>query len=110
MDRMEIILLIGLVALIALNVYASRQCFRDTFSTRRQRFLQIIFIWVLPFVGAVLALRLLNNVPEQSSGAYREEPNMGEGFAATGLLNSHGYISSPDDNFHSTGGGDASHN
>ncbi len=105
---MEIILLIGLVALIALNVYASRQCFQDTFSTRRQRLSQIIFIWVLPFVGAVLALRLLSNVPEQSTGAYREEPNMGDDFAASGLLNSKGYISSLGDHSHSPGGGDVS--
>jgi hypothetical protein len=105
---MEVFLLIGLVALIALNVYASRQCFQDTFSTRKQRLSQIIFIWVLPFVGAVLALRLLRNEPEQSTGKFREETIMGDEFSASGKLNSQGYISSLGDQSHSTGGADAS--
>ncbi|MHB1237030.1 MAG: hypothetical protein ACYCY7_05665 [Gallionella sp.] len=107
---MEIILIIGFAALIALNAYASRQCYRDILSSRGQRLAQVAFIWVVPVFGAVLALRLLRHEPEQSTGSYREEPNMGEQFATTGRLNSHGYISPPDDNFHPIGGGDASPN
>lgn len=106
---MEIILLIGLVTLIALNAYASRQCDRDTFSSRGQRSAQIAFIWMLPVVGALLALRLSRNEPEQSTGTYRAEPNLGDEYVTgLGRQNSRGYISSPDDNFHSTESGDAS--
>ena len=102
---MEIVLLIGFVALIALNAYASRQCYRDAYSSRGQRLAQIAFVWVVPVVGAILALRLSRNELEQSTGAYRAEPNVGD-VAGSGQLNSQGYISSPDDNFHPNGGGD----
>ncbi len=106
---MEIIILLGLVALVALNVYASRQCFRDAFPSRGQRLSQIVFIWVVPFVGAVLALRLLRTEPKQGTGTYREEPNIGDEYVTgLGRQNSQGYISSHDDNFHSVGGSDAS--
>lgn len=97
---MEIIFLIVLVALIALNIYASRQSYRDTLSPRGQRLGQIAFIWLVPVIGAVLALRLTSNEPEQSTGTYREEPNMGDEFAASGRLNSQGYLSPIGDNSH----------
>jgi hypothetical protein len=106
---MELILLIGLIALIALNAYATRQCYRDAGSSGGQRLSQIAFIWVVPVVGAVLALRLLRNEPEQSTGTYPAESNAGDEYVTgLGRQNSRDYISSPDDNFHSTGGGDAS--
>jgi hypothetical protein len=71
---------------------------------------QIAFIWVVPFFGAALALRLLRSEPEKSSGTYREEPNMGDEFAASGKLNSQGYITSIGENAHSVGDSDASPN
>jgi preprotein translocase subunit SecG len=107
---MEIILITGFVALIALNAYASRQCYRDTFSSTGQRLAQIAFIWVVPFIGAALALHLLRSETEKSLGTYRDEPNMGDEFAAYGQLNSQGYISSIGDNAHSVGDSDASPN
>lgn len=97
---METIFLIVLVALIALNVYASRQSYRDALSSRGQRLGQIAFIWLVPVVGAVLALRLTSNEAEQSTGTYRDEPNMADEFAASGRLNSQEYISPIGDNFH----------
>lgn len=103
---MEIILILGL---IALNAYASRQCFRDIFSSCGQRLAQIAFIWIVPFLGAALALRLSRNEPEQSSGTYREELSVADEYVTgLGRQNSRGYISAPDDNFHSVGGSDAS--
>jgi hypothetical protein len=90
-------------------VYASLRCYRDTFSSRGQRLAQVVFIWVVPFFGAALALRLSRNEPERSSGEYPAEKNIGDEYVTGfGRQNSQGYISSPDDNFHSTGGGDAS--
>jgi hypothetical protein len=106
---MEIILIIGLIALMALNAYASHQCFRDNFSSREQRLAQIAFIWIVPFLGAALALRLSRNEPEQSSRTYQDEPSVADEYVTgLGRQNSRGYISSPDDNFHSVGCGDAS--
>jgi hypothetical protein len=103
----EIILILGLLGLATLNVYASFHCYRDTFSERGQRWAQIVFIWVVPVVGAVLALRLSRNEPEQSTGSYRSDQNLADEYVTGfGRQNSHGYISSPDDNFHSTGSAD----
>ena len=108
---MEIILTIVLVALAAFNAYATLRCYRDTFSSRGQRLAQTVFIWVVPFLGAALALRLSCNEPAKSSGAYPSEANIGDEYVTgLGRQNSQGYISSPDDNFHSAGGGDASPN
>lgn len=105
---MEIFILIWLVALIALNAYASRQCYRNTFSSRGQRLAQLAFIWGVPFFGATLALRLLQNEPEKSLGTYRNEPNMGEEFVASGRLNAQGYFTAIGENAHSVGESDAS--
>lgn len=106
---MEIILTVGLVILVALNAYASYQCYRDSISTVSQRIAQIIFIWLLPVVGAVLALRLIRNEPVKGAGNYQSEKAAGDNYVTSfGTLNKDGYLSSPDDNFHSTGAGDSS--
>jgi hypothetical protein len=108
---MEIVLTIGLIALVILNVYASIRCYQNALSSFGQRLAQIACIWLVPLLGASLTLRLLNDETEKSSGMYPEETNSG-GDYVTGLgrLNADGYISSPDDNFHPSGGGDASPN
>ena len=100
---MEIILLVGLLVLVVINVYASRQSYRDILSSRRQRFAQIVLIWLLPIIGAALALRLTRDAPELSNGKYSAEPNMGDEYGG-GRLNSQGYIGAPDSNLHSAGG------
>jgi hypothetical protein len=104
----EVVFFIGLVALIAFNAYASRQCYRDAYSSRGQRWAQIAFIWVVPLIGAALALRLLQSEPERSSGTYSGEPNMGDEFAGSGKLDSQGYIASIGDRAHSVGDSDVS--
>jgi len=102
---MEIVYLIGLVALISLNAYASRQCYRDTLSSRSQRLGQIAFIWLVPVVGAVLALRLTRNEPERGSGSYSAEQNVGDEYVGDlGRLNARGYLSPLGGRSHSTGG------
>lgn len=106
---MEIILTVGLVILVALNAYASYQCYQDSISTVGQRIAQITFIWLLPVIGAVLALRLIRNEPEKGTGNYQSEKTAGENYiTGFGPLNKDGCLSSPDDNFHSTGAGDSS--
>ena len=106
---MEVFLLIGLAVLIGLNVHATRQCYKDSISSRGQRFAQIAFVWAVPVVGAILALRLLNNEIEPSSGKYKDPSKAGDEFVTGyGRQNSQGYISSPNDNFHAEGGSDAS--
>jgi hypothetical protein len=106
---MEIILTIGLVILVALNTYASYQCYQDSMSSLSQRLAQIAFVWVVPVIGAVLAIRLIHNAPESSTGNYQSERVTGEDYVTgLGRQNAEGYISSPDDNFHSIDIGDGS--
>ena len=108
---MEIILTSGLIALVVLNAYASYQCYRDSLSPVGQRIAQITFIWIVPVIGAVLAIRLIRNEPERGTGTYQAEKATGEDYiTGFGRQNAEGYISSPDDNFHSTGAGDSSPN
>ena len=106
---MEIILILGFVALFAFNVYASLQCFRDKFSTRAQRLSQIVFVWVVPVVGAVLALRLIRGEPERSSGTYQSEKDVGDEYVGDlGRQNSRGYLSPLGGRSHAAGGDDVS--
>ncbi|NOU01887.1 MAG: hypothetical protein HOO95_10000 [Gallionella sp.] len=105
---MEIIFFIGLVALIAFNVYASRRCYTDVFSSTKQRWFQIGFVWLVPFMGAALALKMLSREQEKSSGRYSEETKLGGDFAGSGKLNSKGYISASGENADSIGASDAS--
>lgn len=108
---MEIVLTIGLIALVILNVFASIKCYQNALSSFGQRLAQIVFIWLVPFLGASLALRLLNDKTEKCTGMYPEEADSGADYVTgLGRLNADGYISSPDDNFHPSGGGDASPN
>lgn len=96
---MEIILIIGFAILIVLNAYASYKCYRDSISSVGQRVAQITFIWAVPIIGAILALRLLCNEPEEGTRTYRPETAPDDEYVTgLGRQNSEGYISSPDDN------------
>lgn len=105
---MELILIVILVALAVLNVYVSVRCYRNALSSLGQRLAQVAFIWTVPLFGAALALRMLPNKRERSAGKHPLEARSEDDFCTwSGSLNSNGYISSPDDSFHSAGGGDA---
>jgi hypothetical protein len=107
---MEIFFIIGLSALISLNAYAyaSRKCYLDVYSSTKQRWFQIAFIWAMPFMGAALALKILRGEPEKSSGTYKEELEVGDEFTGSGRLNSRDYISALGGNSHSTSSEDTS--
>lgn len=105
---MELIALIGIAGWVALNVYASRRSIRDELASPAQRIAQLLFIWLVPILGAIVTLAVLRNSPEPSRGTYRKEPDMGDQYVTGfGRLNERGYIRSPDDVLHPTGGGDA---
>jgi hypothetical protein len=105
---MEIFFIIGLSALISLNAYASRKCYLDVYSSTKQRWFQIGFVWLVPFMGAALALKMLSREQEKSRGRYSEETKLGDEFAGSGKLNSKGYISASGENADSIGASDAS--
>lgn len=78
------VLTILLVVLLLLNVWVSWRAINDDLSTRAQRAAHILLIWALPFLGALLVLHLQRQHPERHSGRYRELPEAGDEFGASG--------------------------
>lgn len=78
-----ILLAIILVILVALNLAATRAILKDDFSERRQRIYQLIIVWALPIVGALVVLAV-HRAPEKPSRTYRDEPDAGDDFGASG--------------------------
>lgn len=97
-------------ALAALNVYASLRCWRDQLSSRAQRFGQIAFVWLVPGLGAALALHLVRAESARGGGGYAGEDDA-DLDDMTDFVNSDadGYTSSLHHSFHSGGGEVSSH-
>jgi hypothetical protein len=105
---LELLLLIGFISLLALNTHASRLSLRDELVSPSQRKAQLLLIWLLPVLGALLVMAVTNHAPARSKGSYPPEPDVGDQLVTgLGRLNERGYIRSPDDHFHSGGGSDA---
>jgi hypothetical protein len=73
-----------LVALVVLNVWVTWRAIRDDLSTVPQRIVQVILVWVAPFVGALLVLHLQRQHPERSRGRYREALDAGDDLPTQG--------------------------
>lgn len=69
-----------LAALVFLNTWTTRAVLRDDLATQGQRVAQIAFVWLVPFLGALLTLHLKRKEAETSTGRYREEPDPGDDF------------------------------
>lgn len=76
---MEMVLF-GLVLLATFNFWVSWRIVKDDLSTKLQRTAQVAFVWLVPLLGALLALHLLKKEPERSSGAYPEPPDVGDDY------------------------------
>jgi hypothetical protein len=50
---MQNILYIILEALIISNIYATYCCIRSPYADKQQKFYQIVFVWLIPLVGAI---------------------------------------------------------
>ncbi len=48
------------IVLVLLNVYASMVVWSSLLFEPKRKILQTIFIWAIPFLGAILAIRLVN--------------------------------------------------
>ena len=70
---MENILLACAIALIVLNVFATYRCINDSLATRGQRTALIVCSWLVPIIGALMAITITRNSPERSTGKYPEE-------------------------------------
>ena len=63
-----------LVLIAALNLWASWRVFSDDLSSWPQRWGQFAFVWLVPGLGALIALQLKRKEPERGSGSYPEMP------------------------------------
>ena len=64
---------IGLVTVLWLNIKATKAALRDDLSDRNQRLMQLALVWLLPVIGAVIALAI-NRRAEKASRKYRDAP------------------------------------
>ncbi len=79
-----------LVPLIAANGMATRLVLRDDVISRQQKIAQMLLVWLLPVIGAVLVFAV-HRRPEEPSRKYRQAPDPGEdfGLSARGSRSSH---------------------
>lgn len=83
-----------LACLCAFNVTISTKSIRDEYSLRREHVARLCLIWLLPVIGALLVLFMLRANPENGSGTYSAEPEMGRHDSGFGGMNARGYIRS----------------
>jgi cytochrome bd-type quinol oxidase subunit 1 len=63
--RVALELMMGLfLILVLLNAWTTRVVFRDDLSSQTQRAAQIILVWLVPFLGALLTLHMKRREPE----------------------------------------------
>ena len=78
-----LIVMFGLLALV--NLWVTWRVIKDDLSPPSQRAAQFLLIWMLPFLGTLLVLRLQWRYPGVHSGRYPEAPNPGEDYGASGI-------------------------
>jgi len=61
------------LALLCLNVFATRLIHRDEYSEKAQRAAQLLFVWLVPVIGAI-AIWGMYRSEEKSPGRYRDIP------------------------------------
>jgi hypothetical protein len=79
----DIVLLLILAVIGVMNVAATVQVGRDEYSEPRQKVLQIILVWIVPILGALVVLAV-HRKPEKPSGTYRAaDDGIGDDFGAS---------------------------
>ena len=61
--------------LLCLNVFATLLIYRDEYSEKAQRVAQLLFVWLVPIIGAIAVWGLYRS-EEKSPGKYREASEM----------------------------------
>jgi hypothetical protein len=81
---MELVFL-GLIlfALLGLNAKATLLVARDSLSSSPQKFWQLVLVWLVPIVGAIVTLAVHRPV-EEPSRQYRKPLDAGDDFAMSG--------------------------
>lgn len=78
---MALELMIGsLLVLVLLNARTTRRVLRDEFLSPGQRRAQILIVWLIPFLGALLTLHMMRTKPEKFPGRYSEAPDPGDDY------------------------------
>jgi hypothetical protein len=81
---MELALALVAIAIpLWLNIKATRLVARDVLSERRQKVAQLLLVWLVPLVGAVVVLAVHRRA-EPPSRQYRESRDPGDDFAFSG--------------------------
>lgn len=76
----ELVVTACLVAVVFwLDVKATVLVVRDTLSEPSQRFIQLLMVWLLPVIGAIIVFAVHRST-EKHSGKYREPPDPGDDF------------------------------
>ncbi|MES2933061.1 MAG: hypothetical protein V4805_06180 [Pseudomonadota bacterium] len=72
-------LLVSIALLLGLNIKATLAILHDDFPEPMQRNLQLLLVWLLPLMGALLLLAI-HRKSERPSRKYREYPDPPDGF------------------------------
>ena len=81
---MDIVLTLLVVALpLWLNVKATRLVLRDDLSERWQRIAQLLLVWLVPVIGAII-VQAVHRPAEPPARKYREPPDPGGRFRSCG--------------------------
>ena len=84
MRSMEVALVIAAILVPAgLDVWATWLVLRDDLSERHRKIAQLVFVWLVPVIRAVVVLAVHRRA-EPASRRYREPPDPGEDFALSG--------------------------
>jgi hypothetical protein len=71
------------LGLLWLNVKATRLVLHDGLSNSKQKVAQVLFVWLLPLVGAAVVYGVHRRT-EPPSRKYREAPEPGDDYAYSG--------------------------
>ena len=76
-----------LLALLAINGWATAAILRDSIPTRSQKRVQFVIVWVLPFVGALITLGTKRGRPERMpDSTYESAPGGDSGLEELGRI------------------------
>ena len=76
----DLVFVLALVVIVFwMNIKATLLVVRDSLSDARQRLLQLLMVWLLPILGAVIVFSV-HRPTEKHSGNYREPADAGGDF------------------------------
>ena len=81
---MEAAVILGVISIpLWLNAWAAKAVICDNGSEKRQKITQLLFVWLIPLVSAVIALAI-HHPDEARQKKHREPPDPGDDFGLSG--------------------------